>query len=203
MAAAWRELAERNNAAELSREEWLGLISTARSPGRQSRPQPARSAMLRVSRSLHRGQRLCRTAWLDRRSNVALVRDEWLTAHDNLVVTGQTGTDKSRLACASGRQVATARSFVLYVRVRCLFENLTGPTHWPLPMPHRQAHPRVTAHPLLRALLGLRQSDHVRHDHLVSSREGTNTDTSHAGSRDEVRNLIRVDNCRQSDRSVS
>ncbi|RWK16010.1 MAG: AAA family ATPase, partial [Mesorhizobium sp.] len=26
MAAAWRELAERNNANELSRDEWLGLM---------------------------------------------------------------------------------------------------------------------------------------------------------------------------------
>lgn len=61
---------------------------------------------------------------LDRRSTMALAQGEWLKAHENLIVTGQTGTGKSWLACAFGRQAARLDHSVLYVRVPRLFEDL-------------------------------------------------------------------------------
>ncbi|WP_353000921.1 ATP-binding protein [Mesorhizobium sp. M0808] len=39
---------------------------------------------------------------LDRRNTMALAQGEWLRAHDNLIVTGQTGTGKSWLSATSG-----------------------------------------------------------------------------------------------------
>ncbi|RWC82945.1 MAG: AAA family ATPase, partial [Mesorhizobium sp.] len=41
---------------------------------------------------------LPRHAGLDRRGTMALAQGEWLKAHENLIVTGQTGTGKSWLA---------------------------------------------------------------------------------------------------------
>lgn len=46
------------------------------------------------------------------------------SAHENLIVTGQTGTGKSWLACAIGRQAARLDHSVLYVRAPRLFEDL-------------------------------------------------------------------------------
>lgn len=61
---------------------------------------------------------------LDRRNMMALAQGEWLKAHENLIVTGQTGTGKSWLACAIGRQAARLDHSVLYVRAPRLFEDL-------------------------------------------------------------------------------
>lgn len=47
-----------------------------------------------------------------------------LKAHENLIVTGQTGTGKSWLACAIGRQAARLDHSILYVRAPRLFEDL-------------------------------------------------------------------------------
>lgn len=65
-----------------------------------------------------------RHAGLDRRGTMALAQGEWLKAHENLIVTGQTGTGKSWLACAFGRQAARLDHSVLYARVPRLFEDL-------------------------------------------------------------------------------
>jgi len=43
---------------------------------------------------------------LDRRQLLALAQGEWLKAHEHLILTGQTGTGKTWLACAIGRQAA-------------------------------------------------------------------------------------------------
>jgi hypothetical protein len=67
-------------------------------------------------------------------------------AHENLIVTGQTGTGKSWVACAFGRQAARLDHSVLYVRVPRLFEETCARSpRRPLPAPHRQTHPRATA----------------------------------------------------------
>ncbi|WP_280173995.1 ATP-binding protein [Rhizobium sullae] len=41
---------------------------------------------------------------LDRRQLLSLAQGEWLKAHEHLILTGQTGTGKTWLACAIGRQ---------------------------------------------------------------------------------------------------
>lgn len=50
--------------------------------------------------------------------------DKVAKSHENLIVTGQTGTGESWLACAFGRQAARLDHSVLYVRVPRLFEDL-------------------------------------------------------------------------------
>ena len=48
----------------------------------------------------------------------------WLKARENLIITGQTGTGKTWLACAFARQAARLDHSVLYLRMPRLFENL-------------------------------------------------------------------------------
>ncbi|TIX60527.1 MAG: AAA family ATPase [Mesorhizobium sp.] len=126
MAAAWRELAERNNANELSRDEWLGLMldrEVAMRADKRVRNRLA-SARLRFPEACIEDIDFAAPRGLDRRSTMPLAQGEWLKAHENLIVTRQTGTGKSWLACAFGRQAARLDHSVLYVRVPRLFEDL-------------------------------------------------------------------------------
>jgi len=61
---------------------------------------------------------------LDRRNTLSLAQGAWLKAHENLIITGQTGTGKTWLACAFGRQAARLDHSILYLRMPRLFEDL-------------------------------------------------------------------------------
>lgn len=150
MAAAWRELAERNNANELSRDEWLGLMldrEVAMRADKRVRNRLA-SARLRFPEACIEDIDFAAPRGLDRRSTMALAQGEWLKTHENLIVTGQTGTGKSWLACAFRTASGTARSFrALCARAAPVRGFGARSSRWPLPTPHRQTHPRATAHP--------------------------------------------------------
>ncbi|WP_181150010.1 ATP-binding protein, partial [Ensifer aridi] len=105
MAAAWRQLAEQTNAQELSRDEWLGLMldrEIAMRADKRVRNRLA-SAKLRFPEASIEDIDFAAPRGLDRRNTMALAQGEWLKTHENLIVTGQTGTGKSWLACAFGR----------------------------------------------------------------------------------------------------
>src|SRR6202795_4291353 len=61
---------------------------------------------------------------LDRRNTLQLAQGAWLKAHESLIITGLTGTGKTWLACAFGRQAARLDHSVLYLRMPRLFEDL-------------------------------------------------------------------------------
>jgi DNA replication protein DnaC len=61
---------------------------------------------------------------LDRRNVLSLAQGAWLKANENLILTGQTGTGKTWIACAFARQAARLDHSVLYVRMPRLFEDL-------------------------------------------------------------------------------
>lgn len=74
MAAAWRELAERNNANELSRDEWLGLMldrEVAMRADKRVRNRLA-SARLRFPEACIEDIDFAAPRGLDRRSTMAL-----------------------------------------------------------------------------------------------------------------------------------
>lgn len=126
MAAAWRELAEQDSTRELGRDEWLGLMldrEVALRADKRVRNRLA-AAKLRFPEASIEDIDFATPRGLDRRNMMALAQGEWLKAHENLIVTGQTGTGKSWLACAIGRQTARLDYSVLYVRAPRLFEDL-------------------------------------------------------------------------------
>lgn len=126
MATAYREMSEQNNADGLNRDEWLGLMLDREAATRADKRLTNRlaSARLRfadacienIDFGAHRG--------LDRRNTLALAQGAWLKAHENLIITGQTGTGKTWLGCAFGRQAARLDHSVLYLRMPRLFEDL-------------------------------------------------------------------------------
>ncbi|WP_409994517.1 IS21-like element helper ATPase IstB [Sphingobium sp. B2] len=126
MAAAWRDIAEQDTAGDLTRDEWLGLMLDREIATRADRRLTNRlaSAKLRfvdacvenIDFAAHRG--------LDRRNILSLAQGAWLKANENLIITGQTGTGKTWLGCAFGRQAARQDHSVLYLRMPRLFEDL-------------------------------------------------------------------------------
>jgi DNA replication protein DnaC len=126
MATAWRELAEQDSAAELGRDEWLGLMLDREVAMRADKRVRNRLAVakLRFPEACIEDVDVATSRGLDRRNIIALAQGEWLKAHENLIITGQTGTGKSWLACAIGHQAARLDHSVLYVRAPRLFEDL-------------------------------------------------------------------------------
>lgn len=126
MATAYRELAEQIHGNDLSFDERLGLMLDREISLRTDKRLTNRlaTAKLRfpnasiedIDFSTHRG--------LGRRNVLSLAQGAWLKANENLILTGQTGTGKTWIACAFGRQAARLDYSVLYVRMPRLFEDL-------------------------------------------------------------------------------
>ena len=126
MAKAFNELAANDEAAGLAHADWLALLLEREAVHRQDKRLGAR---LRHARLRHHavagGHRLPRP----RAASIAvcwpaLVKGDWIDAHDNLVITGPTGVGKSWLACALGHKACRDNRSVLYVRVPKLFDEL-------------------------------------------------------------------------------
>ena len=126
MAAAYRQLAEQDNTAALSRDEWLGLMLDREVAVRADRRLTNRlaAAKLRFPDACIEDLDFAGKRGLDRRQILQLAQGAWLQAKENLIITGQTGTGKTWLACAFARQAARLDHSVLYLRVPRLFENL-------------------------------------------------------------------------------
>jgi DNA replication protein DnaC len=61
---------------------------------------------------------------LDRRQILSLAQGGWLKAHEHIILTGQTGTGKTWLACAFAHQAARMDHSVDYARMPRLFEEM-------------------------------------------------------------------------------
>jgi DNA replication protein DnaC len=126
MADALVELQNAPDAAELTREDWLGLLvdreATSRANKRLARR--LREARLRQSAVVEdvdfRAPR-----GLDRALFRKLASCEWVRDHHHLVVGGPTGIGKSWLACALGHKACREGFSVLYKRATRLFNDLT------------------------------------------------------------------------------
>jgi DNA replication protein DnaC len=125
MAKAFAELDNHPEAANLTHAEWLGLLLEREWSWRHDRKLAAR---LRFAKLRHRAAvedvdyRAARG--LDRALFMKLSGGEWLSAHDNLIITGPTGVGKSWLACALGQKACRDDRPVLYQRVPKLFASL-------------------------------------------------------------------------------
>ena len=126
MAAAYHDLAEQGQAEDLGREDWLALMLDREAATRADKrlANRLRAAKLRFSEACIEDIDFATERGLDRRNILALAGGAWLKTHENLIVTGQTGTGKTWLGCAFGHQAARLDHSVLYVRMPRLFEDL-------------------------------------------------------------------------------
>jgi DNA replication protein DnaC len=125
MADAFVELQNAPDAAELTREDWLGLLVDREATSRENKrlARRLREARLRQSAVVedvdfraHRG--------LDHTLFRKLATCEWIRDHRHLVVIGPTGIGKSWLACALGHKACREGFSVLYKRASRLFTDL-------------------------------------------------------------------------------
>ncbi len=126
MAEAYRDMAERGQSSELNREDWLALMLDREAATRADKrlANRLRQARLRFPEACIEDIDFAAERGLDRRAVLSLAQGVWLKAHENLIVTGQTGTGKTWLACAIAHQAARLDHSVLYVRMPRLFEDL-------------------------------------------------------------------------------
>lgn len=126
MASTYRQLAEQDNTADLSRDEWLGLMLDREAAMRADRRLSNRLAVakLRFADACIEDIDFAARRGLDKRNTLQLAQGAWLKGHENLIITGQTGTGKTWLGCAFGRQAARLDHSVLYLRMPRLFEDL-------------------------------------------------------------------------------
>lgn len=125
MAKAFAEIVASGEAATLTIAEGLGLLLDHESSYRNDKRLASR---LRYPKLRHQAvvedvdYRLSRG--LDRALFQKLIAGDWIDAHDNLILTGETGLGKSWLACALGHKACRNNRSVLYARVPKLFDEL-------------------------------------------------------------------------------
>lgn len=126
MADAWKALNDQDPDQALDRNEWLGLMldreATARADKRFA--NRLRNAKMRFPNACIEDVDFAASRGLDRRQILALAQGDWIKAKEQIILTGQTGTGKTWLACAFGHQAARLDHSVLYVRMPRLFEDM-------------------------------------------------------------------------------
>ena len=122
MADAFIEMQNAPDAAELSREDWLGLLVDREATSRENKrlARRLREAKLRQA-AVVEDVNLHAPRGLDRALFQKLATCEWLRDHHHLVVIGPTGIGKSWLACALGHKACREGFSVLYKRAGRLF----------------------------------------------------------------------------------
>lgn len=125
MAEAFTELQNTPEAADLSREDWLGLLvdreATSRDDKRLARR--LRDAKLRQA-AVVEDTDFRTPRGLDRALFLKLAGCGWIREHAHVVIGGPTGVGKSWLACALGHKACREGYSVLYKRAPRLFADL-------------------------------------------------------------------------------
>ena len=129
MAEAFIELQNAPDAAELSREDWLGLLVDREATSRENKrlARRLRDAKLRQA-AVVEDVNLHAPRGLDRALFHKLATCEWLREHHHLVVIGPTGIGKSWLACAP-RSQGLSRGLLGALQARQPPVRRSGPGH--------------------------------------------------------------------------
>ena len=130
MAKALSEQMQNNEIGSLTFEERLGLLIDRELTERENRRLTTR---LRVARLRHqasiedldfRGSR-----GMDKSLVMSLSANQWISDHQNLLITGPTGVGKSYLACAVGHKACRDGHMVLYQRLPRILHDLAIARH--------------------------------------------------------------------------
>jgi len=126
MADAFIEMHNAPEAAELTREDWLGLLVDREATSRENKrlARRLREAKLRQA-AVVEDVNLHAPRGLDRALFQKLATCAWVRDHHHLVVVGPTGIGKSWLACALGHKACREGFSVLYKRAGRLFGDLS------------------------------------------------------------------------------
>lgn len=126
MADAWKALAEQDPGQALDRNEWLGLMLDREATWRADKrfANRLRNARMRFPNACIEDVDFAASRGLDRRQILSLAQGDWIKAKEQIILTGQTGTGKTWLACAFGHQAARLDHSVSYVRMPRLFEDM-------------------------------------------------------------------------------
>jgi DNA replication protein DnaC len=128
MAAAYRQLAEQDNAGDLGRDEWLGLMLDREAAMRADRRLTNRlaAAKLRFANACIEDIDFASRRGLDRRNTLQLAQGAWLKAHENLILTGQTGTGNRKRHCADSIRASLRGDYAKTRSMRPQILELTG-----------------------------------------------------------------------------
>lgn len=126
MADAFAELQQRDDAADLSHAEWLGLLIDREASNRSTKKFQSR---MRAAKLRHVGASIedvdYRTSRkLDKALFKELTTGRWIDNHQSLLITGPCGVGKTWLACALGHKACRDGKSVIYQRIPRLFAEL-------------------------------------------------------------------------------
>jgi DNA replication protein DnaC len=125
MAGALLQMQDTPAAAELSREDWLGLLLDHEVAARDTKRLGRRLSQARLRQNAVVEDTDFRTPrGLDRALFHKLAGCDWIRQSQHLVISGPTGVGKSWLACALGHRACREGFSVLYRRAPRLFADL-------------------------------------------------------------------------------
>jgi len=126
MADAVVELQNMPDAAELPREDWLGLLVDREATSRENRrlARRLREARLRQTAAVVEDTDFRVPRGLDRTLFLTLASCQWIRDRQHLVIVGPTGIGKSWIACALGHKACREGFSVLYKRASRLLADL-------------------------------------------------------------------------------
>ena len=125
MADALLEMQNHSAAADLTREDWLGLLLDREVTARDSKRLTRRLSQARLRQNAVVEDTDFRAPrGLDRAMFHKLAACDWLRHSQHLVISGPTGVGKSWLACALGHKACREGFSVLYRRAPRLFAEL-------------------------------------------------------------------------------
>jgi DNA replication protein DnaC len=126
-ATAWAEQQKNPEANKLSFDERIGLLVDAEHLARENArvARCLRDAKLRMSAACVEDIDYPPKRELDKAVVRQLASCRWVSDHQNILITGPTGTGKTYVACAFAQQACRKGHRAIYRRVPRLFEELT------------------------------------------------------------------------------
>lgn len=127
LAAAWTEQQKNPEMAKLSFDERLGLLVDAEHLARENARigRCLKEAKLRMTAACVEDIDYAAKRELDKGVIRQLATCRWVQEHQNVIVTGMTGTGKTYVACALAQQACRKGFRAIYRRAPRLFEELT------------------------------------------------------------------------------